>query len=301
MQIEHAVNAGKHVFAEKPAATDAFGVRRVLAAAAKAKQQGTAFAHGFCWRAHDAWRESMNQIRAGRIGKVRAYYATYLAGSLWHRGRKAEWSEMEYQLRNWLYWTALSGDHLVEQAIHSVDKVMWAMGDRPPRHCTATGGRQVRTDPKFGNIYDHFDVVYEWNDGAIGVVQCRQMDGTLGENLDTIVGSAGVMRTDGWNGKIVVEGEFPLDQKGLGNDMYQREHDELFASIRAGAPINQGEQMAHSTLAGIMGRMSAYTGERVTWEMALNSQERLLPADNDWAWGPGLASEIAMPGTTKFV
>ncbi len=301
MQIEYAVNAGKHVFAEKPAATDAFGVRRVLAAAAKAKAQNTAFAHGFCWRAHDAWRESMREIRGGRIGDVRAYYATYLAGSLWHRGHKAEWSELEYQVRNWLYWTPLSGDHLVEQAIHSVDKVMWAMGDRPPKHCTATGGRQVRTDAKFGNIYDHFDVIYEWDDGALGIVQCRQMDGTLGENLDTIVGSAGVMRTDGWNGRIVVEGDFPLAKDGLGNDMYQNEHDELFASIRAGTPINQGEQMAHSTLAGIMGRMSAYTGQRVTWEMALNSQERLLPKDEDWAWGPGLKCEVAMPGKTKFV
>lgn len=301
MQIEHAVRAGKHVFAEKPAATDAYGVRRVLAAAALAEQQGTAFAHGFCWRAHEAWRESMRQIRGGRIGDVRAYYATYLAGSLWHRGRKSEWSEMEYQLRNWLYWTPLSGDHLVEQAIHSVDKVMWAMGDRPPKHCTATGGRQVRTDAKYGNVYDHFDVIYEWDDGAVGIVQCRQMDGTLGENLDTIVGASGVMRTDGWSGRIVVEGDFPLTRDGLGNDMYQTEHDELFASIRAGRPIQQGVQMAHSSLAGIMGRMSAYTGQRVTWEMALNSQERLLPKDEEWAWGPGLQCEVAMPGKTKFV
>ncbi len=301
MQIEYAVNAGKHVFAEKPASTDAYGVRRVLASAQKAAAQNTAFAHGFCWRAHDAWRESMKQIAGGRIGKIRAYYATYLAGSLWHRGNKPEWTELEYQLRNWLYFTPMSGDHLVEQAIHSVDKVMWAMGDRPPLHCLATGGRQVRTDAKYGNIYDHFDVVYEWADGALGIVQCRQMDGTHGENLDTIVGSAGVMRTDGWNGRIVVDGEFPMDQGGLGGDMYQKEHDELFASIRAGKPINQGEQMASSTLAGIMGRMAAYTGQKVTWEMALNSQERLLPADDEWAWGPGLKCEIAMPGKTKFV
>jgi predicted dehydrogenase len=301
MQIEYAVNAGKHVFAEKPASTDAFGIRRVLASAKKAAAQNTAFAHGFCWRAHDAWRESMKQIGGGRIGKIRAYYATYLAGSLWHRGNRPEWTELEYQLRNWLYFTPLSGDHLVEQAIHSVDKVMWAMGDKPPLHCNATGGRQVRTDAKYGNIYDHFDVIYEWADGALGVVQCRQMDGTHGENLDTIIGSAGVMRTDGWNGRIVVDGEFPMDQAGLGNDMYQTEHDELFASIRAGKPINQGEVMATSSLAGIMGRMSAYTGQKVTWEMALNSQERLLPDDNEWAWGPGLKCEIAMPGKTKFI
>lgn len=156
-------------------------------------------------------------------------------------------------------------------------------------------------DPKFGNVYDHFDVVYEWDDGAIGVVQCRQMDGAHGENLDTIVGADGVMRTDGWNGRIVVDGARPLVRENLGNDMYQREHDELFASIRAGEPINQGVAMAHSTLAGIMGRMSAYTGQKVTWEMALNSQERLLPDDADWAWGDGLKCEVAMPGRTKFV
>jgi predicted dehydrogenase len=301
MQIDYAVRAGKHVFAEKPAATDAFGVRRVLEAARLAAKNGTAFAHGFCWRAHFPWRDTMAQIHGGRIGRLRSAYVTYLAGPLWHRGRQPEWSEMEWQLRNWLYFTPLSGDHLVEQAIHSVDKLMWAMRDVPPLHCTATGGRQVRTDPKYGNVYDHFDVVYEWADGGMGVVQCRQMEGCLGENKDTFVGSAGVLKADGWGPDMRALGDFPWKWEGKQNDMYQTEHDELFASIRAGAPIQQGEQMAYSTLAGIMGRMSAYTGQRVTWEMALNSQERLLPEDDEWAWGPGLACEVAMPGRTKFV
>jgi myo-inositol 2-dehydrogenase/D-chiro-inositol 1-dehydrogenase len=301
MQIDYAVRAGKHVFAEKPAATDAHGVRRVLAAARLAEQNGTAFAHGFCWRAHLPGRETMAQVHGGRIGKVRALYMTYLAGPLWHRGDKPEWSRMEHQLRNWLYFTPLSGDHLVEQAIHSVDKMMWAMQDEPPLHCTATGGRQVRTDEKYGNVYDHFDVNYEWTDGALGVVQCRQMDGCLGENKDTIVGAAGVLKADGWGPDMRAFGDFPWHWEGKNNDMYQTEHDELFASIRAGKPLQQGVAMAHSTLAGIMGRMSAYTGQRVTWEMALNSEERLLPADDEWAWGPGLDCPVATPGKTKFV
>ncbi len=301
MQIEYAAEVGRHVFAEKPAATDGPGIRRVLAAAEEFDRKGKCFAHGFCWRAYEPWRAAIREIHDGRMGPLRAAYVTYLAGPLWHRGRKPEWTELEYQVRNWLYFTPLSGDHLVEQAVHSVDKVMWAMGDRPPKHVTAQGGRQVRTDPKYGNVYDHFDVVWEWDDGAVATLQCRQMEGTLGENLDHFVGATGRMDADGWAANFVVDGDFPWRYEGPRNDMYQTEHDELFAAIREGRPLNQARQMATSTLAAIMGRMSAYTGQRVTWDMALQSKEELVPTDDAWDLDQPLHCEVAMPGRTRFL
>ncbi|MHC4822693.1 MAG: Gfo/Idh/MocA family protein [Planctomycetota bacterium] len=294
-----AVEAGRHVFCEKPVAVDAPGVRSVLKTAQLAKEKGLSLASGFCWRAAFGHRALYDRILEGNgIGDVRHVYATYLAGGVWFKERKEAWTDLEYQLRNWYYYTNFSGDHLVEQAIHSVDKILWAKGDEMPVHCTAMGGRQVRTDAKFGNIYDHFGVVYEWADGTQGHLVTRQQDGCHSENLDRIVGSDGIANIDGWANSFVIEGARPWKYEGPGNNMYQTEHDDLFASIRAGAAMNQGVSMAHSTLAGILGRMSAYTGQRITWEQALNSQEDLTP--KEWAFGPGIVVELATPGRTKF-
>lgn len=296
--IRMAVDAGVHVFAEKPCAVDAPGVRSVLESARRAKEKNISLAHGFCWRAENSCRATYGELANGRIGDVLAIYATYLTGTLWHRGDDPDWTDMERQLRNWYYYTYLSGDHIVEQAVHSIDKILWAKQDELPIHCTALGGRQVRTEAKFGHIYDHFGVVYEFSDGALGVLQTRQQDGCFMENVDTVLGSEGRCEMSPWNRSMVIEGRRPWAYKGTYNNMYQTEHDELFAGIRSGQTVQQGVALANSTLMALMGRLAAYTGQRVTLEQALNSTEALTPSK--WSWGEMPDPEVAMPGLTKL-
>ena len=300
MHLRAAVEAGKHVFCEKPVAVDAPGVRSVLESARMAKEQGLSLASGFCWRAYLPKRAVYERIHQGGIGDVKMIFADYLTGELWFKKRQEEWTDMEYQLRNWLYYTPLSGDFITEQAVHSIDKMMWAKQDVAPLRATALGGRQVRVDERFGNVSDHFGVLYEWAAGTQGLLQCRQINGCTSENIDRVIGSHGTAHIDGWAAKMVIEGEQPWQYEGTSNDMYQTEHDELFADIRAGGGgINQGEAMAHSTMAAILGRMSAYTGQRLDWDQALASEESLTPLE--WAFGDGLDCPIALPGKTKFV
>jgi myo-inositol 2-dehydrogenase/D-chiro-inositol 1-dehydrogenase len=299
--FEKAVQAGKHTFCEKPVATDAPGVRRFLAAAAESKKKGLGCQSGFCWRAHYAERETYQRISEGMIGEVRAASGTYLTGSTWAKQRKPEWGDLEWQLRNWMYYTWLSGDHLVEQAVHTVDKMSWAFGDVAPIRATGQGGRQQRVEEGFGHIYDHFTVVYEYPNGAIGTIACRQQQGCASDVSDRVVGSKGFLQQTSGRINVLQAGDERWKYSGPANDMYQTEHDEFFASIRAGNPLNFAEKLAHSTLVAIMGRMSAYTGQTITWEDALNSQEDLRPQ------GPlDLKMElptppVPMPGRTKFV
>lgn len=310
--LKKCVEAGKHVFTEKPMATDGPGVRMVLEAAAVAKQKRLAMTSGFCWRYNPAEREMMKRIHDGQIGTPMALQTTYNTGSLWVNPRKPGWSDMTYQLRNWYYFTWLCGDHIVEQAVHSLDKMQWAMKDQPPVKCVAHGGRQVRTGADFGHIFDHFSVVYEFADGARGYHACRQQPNTASDNSDYLIGTKGVATIKAF-GPLMITGEKPWrlrNREGMAN-MYQVEHDEMYASIRSGNPINDGVWMAHSTLVGIMGRMAAYTGQEITWEQALNSQENLAKwvtnqeqaaGDPVFSWDmPLRVPPVAMPGQTKFV
>ena len=294
MHLMQAVKAGKHIFAEKPVAVDAPGVRMALEATELARQKNLNLVAGLCWRYDNAKKATIQQVLDGRIGEIRAMQCTYNTGALWHRGDKEDWSRMEWQLRNWLYFTWLSGDHIAEQHIHSIDKMPWAMGDVYPVACVANGGRQVRTDPKYGNIFDHFNTTYEWENGVKAFASCRQISGCHSDVSDHIFGSKGTCHVFDHS----CSGESEWEFEGEGNDMYQQEHDELFAAIRAGKVINNGEYLAKSTLMAIMGRMAAYTGQRVTWEMALNSQERLGPENYDWTDID--VEEIPRPGKTRF-
>ena len=204
---------------------------------------------------------------------------------------------MEYQVRNWYYYTWLSGDFNVEQHIHSLDKMLWAMKDEPPVSISASGGRQVRTDEKYGNIYDHFNVVYEWANGVKAYARCRHWKGCENDVNDYIVGTKG--RADLMKHKIYdLDGNEIWEFKGEGGDMYQIEHDELFAGIRGANPINNGDYMCKSTMLAISGRMAAYTGKKLTWEEVMNSQEDLSPAAYEWGDVP--VPPVAIPGVTKF-
>lgn len=295
-----AVAAGKHVFCEKPMATDAPGVRSILESVRLAKQKKLAIVAGFCWRYEYGRREFYKRVHDGALGAIRAIYATYLTSPVKPmppaNTRPANMSDVEWQLRNWYNFVWLSGDGLVEQACHSVDKIAWAMQDKPPLKAVANGGRNVPNGE--GNIFDHIDVFYEYPDGVRAFMAQRQISGCVGDNSDYLMGEKGTGTIKGWNPPVIQTGEL-WRYKGERKDMYQVEHDELFASIRKGQPINDGEWMATSTMMAIMGRMAAYTGQEITWEMAMNSKEKLVPDNLTWDMKLPI-KPMAVPGKTKF-
>ncbi|GAB2770465.1 Gfo/Idh/MocA family oxidoreductase [Rhabdobacter roseus] len=295
-----AVKAGKHVFCEKPVAVDTPGIHKVLEAAKLAKEKNLSLVSGFCWRFHEPKRASFAKIQEGAIGDVMAVYNTYDTGTLWSKPREEGWSDMEFQLRNWMYYTWLAGDHIVEQAVHSVDMMSWAFGDKLPISAVGTGGRQVRTDALFGHIYDHFAVTYEYENGAKGFHFSRQQANCENSYAVESLGTKGRSMVNCSRNVHEITGSNPWKYSGEQNDMYQTEHNELFASIRNGKPLNYGESMANSTLLAIMGRMAAYTGKKVTWQDALNSTEKLGPDTYSWDMKPPVV-EVARPGITPFI
>lgn len=298
MHLEAAIAAGKHVFCEKPVAVDAPGVRRVIAACQLAKQKNLAVCSGFCYRYNEPTRELMKRVHDGQIGDVVAVQATYNTGALWMHPRQESWSDMEWQLRNWLYFTWLSGDHIVEQAVHSIDTACMYMKDEAPVTAVALSGRQARTEPAYGHIFDHHAVCYEYAKGARVFAYTRQQADTDGDVSDWAFGTKGRAIKRAFN-YHVIEGENAWKYRGRPKDAYQTEHDELFASIRSGELINDGDRMAQSTLMAIMGRMAGYTGKRITWDMAMNSKEDLTPPSYDF--GPFPTPPVAVPGRTPFV
>ena len=295
------IEAGKNVFCEKPVAVDAPGVRHVLESAKMAREKNLSVVAGFCWRYSTHIRETFAQIKNGAIGNLVAYYGTYYTSPVKPMPpastRPAGISDNEWMLRNWYNYAFLSGDSLVEQAVHSVDKVAWAMDDKPPVSCVAVGGRQIPAEG--GNIFDHFEVNYLYPNDVRAFLACRQIEGCYNENSDYIMGTKGTA-TIGRGPNPRINGETKWTFTGQKNDMYQAEHDALFASIRRGQPINDVEWMTTSTMLAIMGRMAAYTGQQITWEQALNSQEVLFPEGFDWA-GNFKPAPLAQPGRTRFV
>lgn len=300
-QLKAAVKAGKHTFCEKPVAVDAPGVRKVLEAAKMAKEKGLSVVSGFCFR-HDTMNiETMDRVWNGDVGEIRSVTAFRNGGELWYKDRKPDWTDMTYQMRNWYYQNWLSGDFVVEQSVHSCDLLSWSMSNVMPIKAVGTGGRQVRTDEKYGNIYDHFAVEYTYANGAKTNLFTRQQADTQGRNTLEVFGSEGVANLNLY-GKSEITGKKPWRYRGERNDMFQAEHDKLFASIRNGKPINDGELMANSTMMGILARMVGYTGQEVTWEDAINSQENLGPKFEEYAWDFKYEMPpIAIPGKTKLV
>ncbi|MBL9205150.1 MAG: Gfo/Idh/MocA family oxidoreductase [Opitutaceae bacterium] len=297
--LKAAIAAGKHIFCEKPVAVDSAGVRSVLESAAEAKRKNLSVMSGFCWRYDLRMRETVAKVHAGAIGDIRAILATYHTGTLTTKfpgTRTPGQTDLEWQLRNWYNFTWLSGDHLVEQAIHNVDKIAWLMKQEMPVQAIGVGSRAV---PAYGNTYDNFSVSYEYASGARAQLSCRQHDGAYNEVTDYVMGTKGVFS----NGRMAtqgISGETNWKYTGPNKDMYQVEHDELFAAIRSGRPVNDGVSMAHSTMMAIMGRMAAYTGQVVTWDQALNSKETLMPTTLDWS-APLSVAARATPGQTKLV
>jgi predicted dehydrogenase len=298
--LRAAVEAGKHVFAEKPVAVDAPGVRSVLATCEQARKKKLSLVSGLCLRYDAGFREAVRRLQEGAVGQVVALQANDYRGSNWAKPRQPDWTDMQYQMRNWYNFTWLSGDFNVEQHVHFLDVCAWVMKDEYPVRAVGMGGRQVRQGPEFGHIYDHFSVVYEYASGVKLFSNCRHQANCWKDISAHVMGTKGRALLSEKRKGLAIQTASDWYYSGPTNDMYQVEHDELFASIRSGKPINNGDYMTRSTLLAIMGRMAAYTGQPITWDMALKSKEDLSPPA--YSWNVKLPEPpVAMPGKTRFV
>jgi predicted dehydrogenase len=285
MHLQAAVAAGKHIFAEKPAATDSPGIREVIAAQQAAQQKNIALVSGFCWRYHNGVQAAIEQVHNGALGRLVSHYSTYYTNPVKpmppESARAAGMSDIEWQVRNWYNFVWLSGDSLVEQAVHNADKIMWVVKDTPPVSAVATGGRAVPANG--GNIYDHFSVNYLFPNGYRVFLENRQATGCYNGTHDYVMGTDGTLLLGQGKPRIETpDGKVKWQFDGEEYDMYQREHDVLFKSIRDGKPKNDDLNLATSSLLAIMGRQAAYTGQQVTWEQSMQSEVSLLPSPLTW-------------------
>jgi myo-inositol 2-dehydrogenase/D-chiro-inositol 1-dehydrogenase len=299
--IAACIAAGKHVFCEKPVSTDVPGALAVMESINQATQKNLSVISGFAWRHSNMIEETFQKIHDGAIGRLVAYYATYYTNPVKPMppasARPAGMSDVEWQIRNWYNFVWLSGDSIVEQAVHNIDKIAWVMHDEPPVSCVATGGRAVPAEG--GNIYDHFAANYLYANGTRAFLDNRQSEGCYNDNSDYLLGSDGTC-TIGRGSVPTIEGKTNWKWSGRQYDRYQREHDILFAAIRNNKPVNEGKRMATSTLLALMGRIAAYTGQQITWDQLLTSKERLYPEHLDWN-GSLEVPPRAVPGVTKFI
>jgi predicted dehydrogenase len=296
IHLRYAVERGKHVFAEKPCAVDSPGVRSVLQSAEEARKRGLSLVAGLQLRYSNSHGEIVRRIHDGALGQLHMLQANDFRGSIWVRPRQPDWTDMTYQMRNWYYFVWLCGDFNVEQHVHMLDLCSWVKNGYPVRSY-GSGGRAVRNGPDHGHIFDHFAIIYEYEDGSKLFAQCRQSTGCKNDISVWAAGTKG--RADVHGRRIAISGENEWRFDGRENSAVQAEHDALFASIRNGRPINNGEYLARSTLVAIMGRMAAYTGQQITWEQAMNSKEDLSPPRYDWNV-PLPVPEVARPGITRF-
>jgi predicted dehydrogenase len=292
--LKAAVEAGKHIFAEKPVAVDGPGVRSVLETYEAAKAKGLAIGTGTQRRHQTGYLETLKRLQDGAIGEITMTRVYWNQGPIWVFPKQEGWSDMEWQMRNWYYFTWLCGDHIVEQHVHNLDVANWAIGAHPVR-AVGLGGRQVRTDPVYGNIYDHFAMDYEYPNGVRVASYCRQIPNCENSVSEALHGTKGFCQVN----KYTITGENAWRMTSKDNLPYVQEHTDLIAAIRAGKPYNELKTVAESTLTAILGRMAAYTGQAVTWEQALNSAEDLMPSKLEW--GELAVAPVAMPGQTKFV
>jgi predicted dehydrogenase len=305
IHFEEAVRQGKHVFMEKPVATDAPGIRRVLAAAEEAKKKYLKVGVGLQRRHQPGYSEMVKRLQDGAVGDIVAMRAYWLGNAREGLERKPGETEMQYQIRNWYYFTWLSGDHNVEQHVHNIDVINWIKGSYPVR-AQGVGGRQSRNKKIHGQIFDHHSVEYEYADGSILSSMCRQNPGTYVNISEHVVGTKGQGDLHDGRQGFAINGanpwQFRLKQAEIG---HQLEHFDWFDAIRHDKPYNEAETGAKTTLTAIMGRMATYSGKMVTWDEAMNSKLQLVPdGPLDWDTVPPVVPDqdgwypVAMPGST---
>ena len=282
--FEYAVNKSKHVFMEKPVATDAAGVRRILESAKLVKEKKLNVVVGLQRRYQLSYLDILKQVRRGVAGKIISGTVKWNGHGVWVRKREPQQSELEYQMRNWYYFNWLCGDHIVEQHIHNLDVANWFL-DEHPISAQGMGGREVRKGIDHGEIFDHHYVEFKYPSGAVIHSQCRHQPGTLRKVNEVLVGTKGVINLR--NGGVVTINDHNgnlLHKYDPKNDIspYQIEHNKLFKSIRSGGQIDDTEYGATATMTAIMGRMATYSGKLIEWESAMNADEKLVPDNLSW-------------------
>ena len=309
--FEYAIAQGKHVFMEKPVATDVPGIKKVLATARKADEKNLNVVVGLQRHYQTSYQETFKRIQEGEIGKILSGQVYWDSAGVWVRPRQENWTEMEYQMRNWYYFNWLCGDHILEQHIHNIDVANWFIGEYPIS-AQGMGGREVRKGMDHGNIFDHHFVEFVYPGGAIISSQCRHQKGCMSRVSESFQGTTGNSYTDASNkAKLNSYSNGVLFNHNGEDDKnpYQVEHDKLFASIRSGGHINDAENGAKSTMTAILGRMATYTGKLITWEEAMNSEKVLVPVEDGLTWDskpPVLPDAegkyvIPIPGVTTLI
>ena len=299
IHLRAAVEAGKHTFVEKPVAVDAVGVRHVVESSKMAEEKGLSIVAGTIYRRQSNFMEAIERIHKGELGQIVGGHEYYMTGPIWVKQRKPGMSDMEYQMRNWYYYTWLSGDHIVEQFVHNIDAYNWIMGSHPVK-ALATGGRIQRTGEEHGHIYDHFSVEYEYPNEVKIQASCRQFLNTKRHVINRVVcedGVAWINPQESWfqDHKNKVTQRF---EKSDAYNPFVKEHEDLFNSIREKKPINEGVQIAHSSMTAILGRESAYTGKELTWDEVYNSDLDLVP--KKFEWGDMDFAQVPIPGVTEL-
>ncbi|MEO5648362.1 MAG: Gfo/Idh/MocA family oxidoreductase [Ginsengibacter sp.] len=304
--FEEAVNQGKQIFMEKPVATDPAGIQRVLKAAEIAKEKKLNVVVGLQRHYQNSYRELYKRVQDGMIGDILSGQVYWNQGALWVKPRKPEYTEMEYQMRNWYYFNWLCGDHIVEQHIHNLDVMNWFTGKQPVK-TVGSGGRATRTGKEYGEIFDHHCLEYAYDDGVLMNSQCRHWKDAASKVDEQIIGTKGKVFCDAARitdnkGKVL----YQFDKKKE-NNPYQTEHDELFAAIAKGEyKFHDAERGAQATLTAIIGRLATYSGQIIDWNTALNSGLDIMPKEFSFnAQPPVMPDEDgfyahAIPGKTKY-
>lgn len=307
--FDYAVRNGKHVFMEKPVATDAPGVRKVLEAARIADEKNLKVVVGLQRRYQENYIDVYNKIKDGAVGKITGGQVYWNGAGVWVKERKPEYSELEYQMRNWYYFNWICGDNILEQHIHNIDIANWYIGEYP-ESAQGMGGRQVRKGPDYGEIFDHHFVEFKYPGGAVVSSQCRHQPNTMHKVAERFQATGGFIDTnDGGAAKLIsFDGQTISESRNSeGHNPYQEEHNVLFKAIRENTALNNAEFGAKSTLTALMGRMASYSGNVVTWDEALNSDLQLMPEEIDWGYQP-VPQPLAdgtyacpIPGETKVL
>jgi myo-inositol 2-dehydrogenase/D-chiro-inositol 1-dehydrogenase len=302
--FEECVAQGKHCFLEKPMASDANGVRRILAANIEAKKKNLKVGVGFQRHHQQGYIDAYQRVQDGAIGEILSMRVYWRGGSRGGQPKNPGETELQYQIRNWYFYTYLSGDHIVEQHCHNIDVGNWFKGTHPIR-ANGLGGRQTRTEKECGQIFDHHFVEFEYPDGTFMISQCSQFRPTKFSRVaEMLTGSKGSANFNNDRGIFAINGATPWHYDGPKKDPYHVEHETLFAAIRNNTPYNEADYGAHSTMTAIMGRMATYSGAEIEWDDAFNCTQLLMPTDLTWNSTPPVMPDehgfypVAHPGKT---
>ncbi len=307
-----AVQARKHVFVEKPAAVDVAGIEKILQADERSKANGTGVLAGVTYRYHLGRREAVRRIQSGEIGDIIAIQCDFLRAPYRVIERRPEWSEMEYQFRNWYHFTWLSGDDIPQSLIHNMDSALWALGDVMPDQAYGMGGRSTHFQASMGTSFDHHHVTYEYADGRCIYGSCRTAAGCFGSNKDVFHGTKGRCHFAGFQPPYFTDLKgnvtWRADEASSKKSPYEQEHLEFLQSIRAGRPFQRARILANSTLATVLGQLAVYSGRKITWKEALESRFAFPPRgevtmDTEPPVKPGAGGiyPVAVPGNTQLL